>query len=98
MTPPELNPRAPRDPVLLGNVLDEWIRKNAPMRAAGRALLRHEKALRRRCDSLDPSGKTWRLFLKIDETHVSRMVDALTAAVVWAFRQGRRSRRSRGGR
>ena len=96
--PPELNPRVIRDPVLLGDVLDEWIRKNVPLRAARWTLLRHEKALRRRCDALDPSGTTWRLFLRIDETHVSRMVDALTAAVVWAFRQGRRSRRTRGAR
>jgi hypothetical protein len=85
-----------RDPVALGEVLDEWIQENEPMRRARRALLSREKALRTRCNSVDPSGTAWRLFLRIDLAHVDRLVDALNDAVLWAFNQGRRWQRTRG--
>jgi len=96
MTPPKLNSRILRNPALIGDVLDEWMRLNTPMREARRVLQRHQMVLRRRCDALDPSGRTWRLFLRVDDAHVYRLVDALSRIAVWAFNQGRRAARTRG--
>jgi len=92
--PPELSPKILRNPVALGDVLDEWIRQNAPLRSAGRTLQCRQNALRRRCDEIDPTSITWRLLLRIDET---RVVHTLRAGLIWAFNQGRRWQRSGGG-
>lgn len=84
--PPTLTPDVVADDELLGEVVDEFVRRNRVARERLSAITDMQEGLRQSVD-----GETWRLALYVDEMVTERWAELAVEIAKWAFNEGVRS-------